>query len=409
MKKNLFCALLLSIGVSQVAQAQELKNLLKQSLVKAPELLKARSDLEASKDRIEQAKSLHYPTVNLKANGLAAEWHKDKSDNAEHKFEPSVEVGLNLYSFGGIEAQVDKSRAERDYYQQQYIATKDDLAYKIAQLYIDALNAREQIAVLKKSLARHNSFIREIKTIVQHDKGRRSELVQAEARKILVEQKINNQQRILQSNLNSLSKYTRYYLKPAELQAPFKGLTQQRLTQKYSVKSYNQHPNYLASLAELNSKNFDYVAAKKKNLPSIDLVGNIGRSDRNISIQFTWGVYNRQNTYNIREKSSIKAGASQDLDILVLNLKEMANQALIDISLTQQELNILGRQVKANIKVADFNRLQFSVGRKSLFEVLTAENDLSDVRLGFVNAKNTYNHAVLDYLYSQGTLLNWMK
>ena len=409
MKKNIFCALLLSLGVSQVAQAQELKLLLKQSLVKSPELLKARSDLEASKNRIEQAKSMHYPTVNLKANQFATEWHRDKDDNAEHKFEPSVEVGLNLYSFGAIEAEVDKNRAEKDYYQQQYIATKDDLAYQIGNLYIDALSAKEQIAVLKKSLKRHDSFIREIRTIVEHDKGRRSELVQAQARKILVEQKINEQQRVLQTSLNKLVKYTHRRLTVADLQTPFKGVTKAKLKKYYSVKNYNQHPTYLASQAELRSKDYEYIAAKKKNLPSIDLVSNIGRDDRTVSVQFNWGLYNRQNNYNIREKANIKAAASQDLDILVLNLKEMANQALIDMTLTQRELNILGRQSKANIKVADFYRLQFNVGRKSLFEVLTAENDLSDVRLGFVNAKSSFNHAVLDYLHSQGTLLKWMK
>ncbi|HEA8502114.1 TPA: TolC family protein, partial [Escherichia coli] len=58
-------------------------------------------------------------------------------------------------------------------------------------------------------------------------------------------------------------------------------------------------------------------------------------------------------------------------------------------------------------RVVDFYRLQFRVARKTLIELLNAENELYSVGLSRVQTEDQMLHGMLDYLYSQGMLLKW--
>ncbi len=397
----------LAFGVVMPALGEDLAHLMQNSLTQSPQILKARAETLAAQDRMESAKSLHYPTLKVGANTVGAEWHRDKADNAEHKFSPYVEASVNLYSFGAIESQVDSMRAERDYYQQKTQEIEQNLAYHIGESYLSALNAKEHIAVLKNSLSRHQSFLAEIGAIVKHDNGRRSEYIQAQARKLLVEQKINEEQRLLQTQLNRLHTLTQKNLTSKALKAPFANLNSAELVRRFGAQEISQHPAYLTAQAQVKSKEVDYQMAKHRNLPSIDLTGRAGRDDRSVMLNVSWGVYDRGNEYYRQEKAHLQKSASADLNALVLNLQEMSAQAKIDMQLAQKALQNLHQQITANRKVADFYRLQFKVGRKSLFEVLSAENDLTEVHSAYVNAQYQWNRAVLDYLQAQGQLLRW--
>lgn len=399
---------LLAFGVSvPVTYAEDLKSVFQQTLHKAPQILEAQANVQAADARIEQARSMHYPTFGIDMDRYGAEWHRDRDDYADHKFEPHLNVRMNVYSFGAIQSNVEKSKAEKSYYQQKFAETREDLLYQAGQIYLDGLLAKNTMAVLQKSLKRHQTLMQEIKGITRLDKGRRSEYVQVQARTILVEQKINEQQRILNTDLNRLRKFTRRSLSVADLVSPFVGVTKDSLKNQYQLSSYRFHPTFKTGNADLATKDADYQAQRYKGLPTIDLVGRIGREDRSVMVQFRWDLYNRQNNYDVQEKASLKAAASQSLDQISLNLQEMAEQSLINLNSANRELAIIERQIAASRKVADFNRLQFQVGRKSLLDVLSGENELSDMRVAYVNAQYRRNQAILDYLHAQGALVKF--
>ncbi len=101
-------ALWLSV-VAVPVQAESLKSILKTALVRDPVLLEARADEEGAYNRVEQAKSLHYPKLRLTGNSAIAEKHKNKSSYDDSIITPGLELSLNLYSFGAIDAEVEKN------------------------------------------------------------------------------------------------------------------------------------------------------------------------------------------------------------------------------------------------------------------------------------------------------------
>lgn len=395
--------------LSNISEAKSLRHILQYALNNDPILLEANADLQAADNRIGQAKAMHYPTIKLLGNQLVAQNHKKKSDEVDKDFTPEVQVKLNLYSFGAINAEIDKSKATKEYYTSKYDISKEQLGYTIGDLYLLALNAKNAITVLKKSLQRHNDFSREVRTIVSFDHGRESELVQVQARTIMVEQKINDQKRILETSLKTLSKYYNRQVTEKDLKGPFDNLSEKKLVSEYQLKDKKNNPNYLAQQAELESKIYELKAEKAKRLPSLNLLAAADKDDQQVMLQFSWDLFNKATGYSIKEKENLKDAATNRLNRIDRDVEEEARLALINIQRSQKQLKILKRQMDANLRVADIYKDQFRVSIKSLLDVLNAETELSDVGLTYINTQRDYNKAVLDYLHSQGQIANWVQ
>lgn len=388
------------------AQANTLQDILQSTLVNDPVLLEAEADKKAAGNRVKQNRALHYPTARVKAASTLFDKYKDDKDKKD-RFQPQLEVAVNVYSFGAISSKVKESEAKKGFYEYKYSETKEELAYTVSDLYLTALNAKNAIQVLKKSLSRHQSFLKEISTIVEYDQGRNSEYVQAQARKILVEQRINNKQQLLESTLSSLAKYTKQPIKESQLNNPFNGITRKDLTSKYSSAGHDKNPSYLAQKAELESKQYELDAERAKRLPSIDLVGTLDKDERKVNLQLSWDILNQRKGYEIEEKENLKSAASSRLDRISRDLEESARLAIINMKRSRIQLGILKKQIRANAKVAKLYRLQFDVALKTILDVLNAESELSDVELAYVETRGSLNKAILDYLRSQGKISDW--
>lgn len=124
-------------------------------------------------------------------------------------------------------------------------------------------------------------------------------------------------------------------------------------------------------------------------------------------LQVSWDVLNRASSYATREKVSEVSASYEKLEQISRDIDDMARLAQINISESRVQLKTLQSQINASAKVVDFYKLQFDIARRTLLDVLNAERELSTVELAYVNTQNTLRNALLDYLYSQGTLSTW--
>lgn len=401
------CSLILCFSASAVAKGESLQQLLQYALVSDPILQEARAEQFVAESQVEQSKSLRWPTVRLTGNELIAQHHDDPDDDKSKDFIPGVEVSMNVYSFGAVDAEIAKSQANQQFKAHQYDESREELGYTIGDLYLTALNARESIRVLQRSLARHINIMGDLEVIVANDIGRESELVQGSARKILVQQQINDYQRLLETTLSSLAKYTKEPVQAMQLSVPFKNVTPEELQKDYALPIDENSPSYLAQQAELESSRHELEAEKAKRMPQINLVGSATTEDQTLSLNMSWDVFNRATKYSIQEKAGLERVAKQRLDRVARDVDESARLALIDIRRSLLQLQTLTAQMQANAEVIEFYKLQFTIARKTLIEVLNAENELADVELAYANTQTTLYRAVLSYLRSQGQIARW--
>lgn len=86
-----------------------MKYILNNSLNNAPELLEAKADVDIAVARVNQAQAQHFPILSVTGNKLLGQYHRDSRDYDDNNFIPGLHGELNLYSFGGIESDVERN------------------------------------------------------------------------------------------------------------------------------------------------------------------------------------------------------------------------------------------------------------------------------------------------------------
>ena len=104
----------------------------------------------------------------------------------------------------------------------------------------------------------------------------------------------------------------------------------------------------------------------KKQLPRINLTGNMTKDDRQIGIDVTWDIINFSSLYSVDEKVSQLNAAQQRMDRVIRDIEEARRLSVINIQKSTQKLKILDAQILSSTKVVDFYQLQFNVARRSL-------------------------------------------
>ncbi|MBE2897017.1 TolC family protein [Pasteurellaceae bacterium HPA106] len=391
--------------LASFAHANELQTIVQKALQKDPRILEAKADVKTAENRTEQAVSEHYPKLSVFGRQTVQQHHRYES-NSSSTFNPGVEASVNLYSFGAIEKRVKQAKANEQATLHKFDVAQEQLAFSMIEIYLQALKAKETLSVLKQSSARIDSTLNEIDVIADNDVGRRSEYVQAQARKYAIAQQMNSVDRELKSAIGKLKRYTGHNLSVAKITDPFNKLTAQVLKTRFT-RDKTLHPSYLASKEEINSTLAELEAQKAARFPKVDLVGQATKDDQLVYLNVSVDLYNRQNSYAVQENASRLSAVETRLDQLVQDLDERKELSLINLEQYKTHISTLTRQVNTQKEVIEFYKMQFSIAKRTLLELLNAENELLSAQLSKVNSEYELRHSILDYLASQGTLTQW--
>lgn len=392
---------------SCAANSTSISYLLRDVVIHDPSVMEARAEFDSARSRMEQARSEHWPVVAATGSKLLSQSHRYSYDYSSENIVPGLQGELNLFASGAIEADVRRSESEAEYYHYKIEETGEETIRSFVSLYLDALREKQSIEVLEQSLSRHEAILNDLNTISIHDQGRESEFVQAEARKLMVRQQINSRRRALKTALGKLSTWTTQPVTIADLENPFSGMTETRLLTDFTQEPQKVHPSWLASQADIESKKSAMKAQEKARYPRVDLTGTVTRDDRQIGINLSWDLFNRTASYDVSEKVAQIAAAMGRQDAVARLIDETGRLSLITVRQSRIEIETLRQQERASSRVVDFYRLQFRVARKTLIELLNAENELYSVGLSRVQTEDQMYHGMLDYLYSRGMLLKW--
>lgn len=387
--------------------ASPLPALLRDALIHDPSVMEARAEATSARSRVEQARSAHWPVVTATGSKLLSQSHRYDYGYDSEDILPGIRGEMNIFASGAIEADVSRSESEAEYYRYKVDEAGEETIRSFVSLYLDALREKQSIAVLEQSLSRHNAILNDLNTISIHDTGRESEFVQAEARRLMVRQQINTRTRVLKTTLGKLSTWTTNPVTEADLENPFSRMTESRLLTDFTQTPQKGNPSWLASQADVESKKAALKAQELARYPRVDLTGSVTRDDRQIGVSLSWDLFNRNASYGVSEKAAQIAAATGRLDSVARMIDETGRLSLITVRQSRMEMETLRRQEQASARVVDFYRLQFRVARKTLIELLNAENELYSVGLSRVQTEDQMLHGMLDYLYSQGMLLKW--
>lgn len=402
--KTLACFGLLTLFSSELS-AIELQNLLRNSLTNDPILQEASANIAVAEAQVKVSKAGHYPILSATNTSVLEQRHKEKSD--DKKSTPGLRSRVNIYSWGNVEASVERDRNKVQFYRQKYLESRELLGKTIGELYLAALRAKENIAIYKESLSRHKKFLKDIETIANYDSGRTSEIVEAKSRILQVEAMIADEERKLYTALSRLSRYTQDQLSPNDLQDPFARLNPQLIISRYSNPEYHTNPTYQAQNAELRSAEAAEKVAKSKRLPSIDLEGSWNRQGYEIVVGSSWDIYNPAAAYTVEAEKFSKEAAEAKLKEITLSLQEQAYTSETDMLQGYRRQSVTSKQINTQRKVIQNIEEQFKIASRSLNDVLDSYRQLSDLQIAESSARNDFRDAALAYLASQARISDW--
>jgi outer membrane protein len=149
------------------AEAMALKN--------HPQVLAAQNETSAQKERIVEARSAYFPTVNGEVTGSAGNLGARigagsiSDSRLFDRFGDGVEVNQLISDFGRTSSLVAQSRLEAGAAQQNYQAARYDVLLRVSQAYYNVLRSQALVKVAQETLSARQLLANQVTALAQNN------------------------------------------------------------------------------------------------------------------------------------------------------------------------------------------------------------------------------------------------
>lgn len=296
---------------------------------------------------------------------------------------PTVTAKLPLYTAGRVEDDIESKTSLYDSQKAKVRGTCEDVAKRTLDLFQAALIEQGSVEVLRAQVDALARLRLKTQSIADIDKGRASELWQVISRLGLVKSQLDARIVRLAEAKSQLANYTHVpvdRLKLTEL-APVV------LGRDDYVGILNEHPKVVAAKFDNVSQTAVARSASKWNKPSVTLelqaAANVGQvaaaEDRlglSVNLNGNWDMVDGgAGNAKAAAESARQLAAQASVDALIYDLSVGLDSEFVANKQTHLRLPALQLQVKNAEKIRRAGSEQFNVGRRTLLELITFEND----------------------------------
>ncbi|MCE5364934.1 TolC family outer membrane protein [Pseudomonas anguilliseptica] len=383
----------LALAVSMTAHGQTLNEAMQSALEVHPEIqagINARLSVE---EQMKAAKGGYLPRVDLLAGygreGTDSPGTRGLNHNTEtlNRGESSLRVQQMLFDGFATSSEVGRQRATVNARAYELLGTAERTGLTVARVYLDVLTRQELVRLAENNLASHERIYDQITLRSQSGVGRTADLDQAEAR---LAQARNN---LITEKTNLADAQVNYFSvvgrDPGELTRPagLQGHLPESLPAARQEMLAN-NPFLSSAEADVKASEQQYEAAKSTFYPRFDAELSRGM-DNNLD-----GVKGHNNQWSamVNMRYNLFAGGSNKADLQskayqTSQAMDIRNNALRvlneDLGLAwnalenaRQQLPIAQQYVDYSSRVRESYQKQFSLGDRTLLDLLDSENEL---------------------------------
>ncbi|WP_437881318.1 TolC family outer membrane protein [Pseudomonas sp. LRF_L74] len=418
----LYGGLLLATACSS-ALAMNLTEAIQSTIDTHPELRASINSRLSANEDLKYAKGGYLPTVDLMA-GTGREstdspstraqgnHHKENLNyrDAELRLRQMLFDGFNTLNEVGRTKEVVNSRA---YYVQ---GTSESLALRAVEVYLEVLKRREMVALAENNMQAHSRIHDQIGLRSQRGVGSTADFDQAEARLALAANNLYTEQvNLSDAEANFISAVGRL---PDQLEAPASlngSLPENLLEARQAV--IDNNPFLKSAQADVNAAEKQYEVAKSPFYPRFDVElattanDNVQGDEGHYN---TWraGVVMNYNLFNgTRDKARLESAAhqiNQSMDIRNNALRTLNE----NLALSWNAMENARQQTPRARDYADYTarvraayQQQFSLGQRTLLDLLDSENELFTANRRYVEVRYTEEFSMYRVISAMGELL----
>jgi adhesin transport system outer membrane protein len=417
--------LFLSASLGSSVEAETLAQAISRAVQYFPEIQAAQARREASSAQTGQARSEYFPSINITA-GEGRETSRNVStrtlgnDPTLTRQEAELSLTQLLFDGGATGGQVRRYSARTESAAFAIVDTSVTVGLRAGQTFIEVRRLREQLAIARENLATHEKTLDDVNVLADSGRGRRADVIQAEARRSLAASALEQ----LTGQLNQTEDAYKYLIgrPPGVLDEPSElGPALPRRLEEAVDAAVRAHPAVRSAEKELDAAQFDRESARARlAAPRItieagasrnrDLDGIVGpNSDNYVMLRLRYNLFRGfGDSERVRE-------AEARFDEAFANVRRVRNEVERDVRQSwdalasdRARLPQLARYARASADVAEAYRLQFQLGQRSLLDVLNSENERFIAMSGYIGGRAAVTTGEVRLLAVMGRLLEVM-
>ena len=397
--------------IAQSAPAADLLDVYQMARENDPVFQSAKYALDAARQKVPEAISALLPSIGASATGGRT------LGNTSYTGSPLVQRGFSSYTWviqltqpllrAQGKATYDEARAVAEQGVAQYRRAEQDLALRVAQAYFDILIAREgvaagdaqrtstqeQLAATRRGFEDGTVAITDVHEAESHDQL-------ASAQSLAAINDLEAKRAELEAILGQLPSYLSSLRDGAVSLRP-----DPNDVDIWIARAKSDNPSVLAAAAMVKAAHAELNRAQFQRLPTIDLVGSIGRNyssgninnpsnyatnagDRQIGVQLSLPLIDGGGIHAVvREAKANEAKAESDLEAARRKSGAEAREAFSGINNGLAQIEALRLAVASGESSVTGNRLGYQLGIRINSEVLDAQRQLYSSRRDLVKAR----------------------
>lgn len=418
----LWAGLLMAAGFSQ-ASAMSLSEAIQSTLDNHPEIHAGKNNRLVADEELKIARGGYLPSVDL-----IASYGREKTDspgtrllgnhNTENLNASTAELRLRQMLFDGFYTPNEVARNEAVVNSRAYrlLGASEALALRTVEVYLDVLKRREMVALAENNLQAHRRIHDQISLRAQRGVGSAADRDQSEARLALAENNLYTEQvNLADAEANFLSAVGHH---PDQLETPV-SLGSRMPDSMVSARErvMDNNPLLKSAQADVQAAESQYEAARSRFYPRFDVelatsADNNRSGDEGHYNRWYAGVVMNYNLFNgLRDKAQLQAGAhriNESMDIRN-NALRVLNE---NLALAWNAMENARRQTPRARDYADYTarvreayQQQFSLGQRTLLDLLDSENELFTANRRYAEVRYTEEFSMYRVQATMGELL----
>lgn len=364
------------------------------ALSQYPSILAAEARVQAADSDIITARSGHFPQISWQGTNSAYSNVPSSPFQPNDTWIQSPAVSMNVWSGWRIQSGVERARALFDTRKYEQRITRDEVAFLVIEAYLNWVRTGEVIRLAQRNLAAHERLRNDVVKIANVDQGRRIDVEQAEVR-------LENARLILrarESEHEIFSQRLRRMLlgrlppRPEGFQT-IKGVFPANTDLALSAIN-DTHPVIAQQLSQIEAAEAAVRGARAGFSPTVNVsyqkqvTQGTGQGDYIAQLNVSVPIFDGGNAYGSTMSAQSQLEASrQGLSEARITLRERLLSSWAEYS-SAKERAVLGlRQVATAEKLVAGYDQQFRVGRRSLLDLLTIQDNLFAYEQQATNAR----------------------
>lgn len=430
--RTLLTCAFLSFGAGS-AYGETLRQAVETAVKSHPKVLAADAQRRAVIQDRNQARGGYFPSVDVTyANGRERTESPDVRvtgvDSASlNRREAGVIVSQNLFAGGGTVSEVERQSALIEVATNRLAESREEIGLKTIEAYLEVLKNRELVRLAQDNMKAHFETRDKVRQRVQGGVSQKADLQQALARVALAASALSARWgRLREVEANYVSTVGRA---PADLSDPPPTSTQTliagtidptRLTEsirRNSELAVTTNPTLNAANAQIAAAEASVRGAKAPYFPRLNLEyttnrndnigGTRGPSDNDaLMLVLRWNLFRggsdraAERAFAERRYAAIDFAADTRRTV-----EERVALALYAKATSEERMAYLQEHASLSFEVLDSYKQQLDLGRRSLLDVLNAENELFTARSNLVAGRydDLFNQYAIEA--AKGTLV----